>query len=255
METSPYKPFNIRTRDRLVGIFVIAGILLFLLGFLLPKLTELRQQELLFHTLLDETYGIVPGAKVSMRGLEIGQVEAVKLEANRIRIDFSLQSKYADFYRIGSVLNLNTNLAVSTLLTGTGLILIPGKGDLLNAGAAIPAQPPPELADVMDKLSDPAAECLRHAQQHQADHRKHGGTLRPVAGPDRLSPGQPERSGEHAGGPGAADHRHRLQFSTGPAQHRHHDGKGDRYPDRDTTAGELQCRGDAAAAAIYRHDR
>jgi ABC-type transporter Mla subunit MlaD len=159
MSATSYKPFEVKTRDRLVGIFVIVGLLLFLTGFLLPLIKNLTQQQGMgFYTELAETYGIAVDAKVSLRGLAIGRVSEVAItDGGSVRVDFLLNPDYEDFYRIGSVLKLDTNLAVSTLLTGTGLILYPGPegGNLLVSGAEIGTESPAQLTDLMDKLGDP----------------------------------------------------------------------------------------------------
>jgi hypothetical protein len=41
MKTTAYTPFEVGARDRMVGIFVIVAVLLFLLGFALPRINQL----------------------------------------------------------------------------------------------------------------------------------------------------------------------------------------------------------------------
>lgn len=159
MKTTAYTPFEVGARDRMVGIFVIVAVLLFLLGFVLPRINQLgRDTGVAFYTSLDKTYGIAADAPVSMHGVAIGHVTDIAItDEGGVRIGISLQADYRSFYREGSQLQLDSNLAVSTLLSGTGLVFQPGpKGAApLAAGVTIETLAPADLSSIIEQLSDP----------------------------------------------------------------------------------------------------
>jgi ABC-type transporter Mla subunit MlaD len=156
MKTSAYRPFEVAGKDRIVGVFVIGAILLFLLGFLIPFIQRLSADEgALFYTVLDQTYGIAPEATVSLRGVVIGHVTRVAITGEgMVRVDMSLSQGYARFYTQQSRLAVDGNIGVNTILTGSGLILTPGptENDLLELGEYIPTEKPQGIATLLKDL-------------------------------------------------------------------------------------------------------
>jgi ABC-type transporter Mla subunit MlaD len=155
-KTSAYAPFEVASKDRIVGLFVIGAVLLFLMGFLIPAINKLAADEsLVFYTELDQTYGIAPEASVSLRGVVVGHVVAVAITpTGMVRVDMALSQDYADFYTEGSRLAVDTNIGVNTILTGSGLILTPGPADLppLDKNAHIPTDVPQGITALLEDL-------------------------------------------------------------------------------------------------------
>ena len=156
MKASGYTPFDVGTRDRIVGFFVIGAILLFLLGFLIPFIQRLDAQKgLSFYTILDQTYGIAKDANVSLRGVGIGKVTNVAITADgMVRVDMSLSRDYANFYTVHSRLSVDTNIGVNTILTGSGLILHPSDKDTeqLKPGDFISTETPGGITTFLQQL-------------------------------------------------------------------------------------------------------
>ena len=156
MVASAYTPFDVSTKDRIVGIFVIGAVLLFLIGFMIPAIQRLSDDEgLPFYTVLDQTYGIAPEATVSLRGVNIGAVTEVGMTTDgMVRVDIRLSPAYQEFYTEDSRLEVDTNLSASTLLTGSGLLLTPGptKNDRLEPGEFIPVDTPRALTAFLEEL-------------------------------------------------------------------------------------------------------
>lgn len=156
MSTSAYTPFEVGTRDRIVGFFAIGAVLLFLVGFIIPFIRALAEDEgKPFHTVLDQTYGVARNADVTMHGVPIGKVRGVAITADgMVRVDVALSLEYEDFYRRNSRLEVNQELGMA-LLTGTGLILHPSGSDnaLLDAGAMIVTDAPTSFGSVLDEIN------------------------------------------------------------------------------------------------------
>lgn len=156
MPATGHTPFEVGARDRVVGAFVIGAVLLFLLGFLIPFVNRLNAEEgIPFYTNIDQTYGIGVDASVSMRGVPIGVVTGVSMTPEgKVRVDFNLSPEYSDFYRTGSTLAVNTELGVSTLLTGSGLIYHPAPdgGSAMAPESFIPAETPRGISSILDEV-------------------------------------------------------------------------------------------------------
>jgi len=155
MKTSAYTPFEVGTKDRVVGLFVIGAVLLFLLGFLIPKIQQLTDAGIPFHTSLDQTYGIAPKAAVRLRGVVIGKVTEVRFSDDAVRVDLSLSSTYADFYTVGSRLEVDSEIGINMFLTGSGLILLPGEQDteLLQPDSFMHTDKPKGLGSIIEETA------------------------------------------------------------------------------------------------------
>jgi ABC-type transporter Mla subunit MlaD len=174
MKTSTYTPFDVTPRDRIVGFFVIGAVLLFLIGFLIPFIQKLSNEEgLPYYTVLDKTYGIAPDAIVSMRGVTIGKVVRVGITQDAmVRVDIALSHDYADFYTNKSSLTVDTNIGVSTILTGSGLILSPGKSEngLMALGGFIFTSTPQGFSSILEEidivqLTDQITEIVNNVEE------------------------------------------------------------------------------------------
>lgn len=156
MKTTAYIPFQARTKDRVVGFFVIAAVLLLLIGVLLPAIKRLQQEDgIPFFTTVDETYGIAVDALVSLKGVAIGKVTDVRItEGGMVRVVISLSKEYERFYTQKSSLAIDTTSVVSAILTGTGLILLPGKqsNGPLQPGSFIRMDAPQGFAQILQEL-------------------------------------------------------------------------------------------------------
>ena len=81
MTAAPHRAFAVTTQDRIAGWFVIGAMLILLIGFIVPWVRTLAEDEqLLFETRLDRTYGITTEAIVSLRGVTVGNVRTLALD-------------------------------------------------------------------------------------------------------------------------------------------------------------------------------
>ena len=156
MSTTAYRPFEVSSKDKIVGLFVIGAFLILLLGFIIPLIKGLAVDDRLsFHTIIERTYGIAPEATVSLRGVNIGSVTQVALnEDGMVRVELALSQQYQNFYTRTSRLSVDSELGVNSLLTGSGLILHPGKPgeSMLQEAAFIPTDIPQGFSSMLEEL-------------------------------------------------------------------------------------------------------
>ncbi|MBT3427346.1 MAG: MCE family protein [Gammaproteobacteria bacterium] len=156
MPTTAYRPFEVSSKDKIVGLFVIGAFLILLLGFIIPLIKDLAvDNRLSFHTIIERTYGIAPEATVSLRGVNIGSVTKVELnEEGMVRVELALSEQYLSFYTRTSRLSVDSELGVNSILTGSGLILHPGRPgeSTLTEAAFIPTDIPQGFSSMLEEL-------------------------------------------------------------------------------------------------------
>ncbi|MGB2391157.1 MAG: MlaD family protein [Pseudomonadales bacterium] len=114
MTASAYRPFAVSNKDRIVGLFVIGALFIFLLGFIIPMIRDLADEEqLTFYTQVERTYGITPDALVSLKGVAVGKVISVELSSDgSVRVDIALSNAYADFYTSDLLLRIDSEMVL-----------------------------------------------------------------------------------------------------------------------------------------------
>jgi len=124
--------FMLRHSDKMVGAFVLAGIL-FLAGALGFVGINKRwfQSGLEYRSVFCTAEGLSPGLDLKLHGFAIGRVKSLSLEEdNKVEVLFSIFHEYADRIVPGSVVEL----AVQPLGFGSSLVLYPG----INGGQPMP---------------------------------------------------------------------------------------------------------------------
>jgi ABC-type transporter Mla subunit MlaD len=156
LTASAYRPFAVSNKDRIVGLFVIGALFIFLLGFIIPMVRDLADEEqLTFYTQIERTYGITSDALVSLKGVTVGKVVSVELSSDgSVRVDIALSDAYADFYTSDLLLRIDSEIGVNSILNGAGLVLVPGltRGQPLDDGAFIETELPQGLASILETI-------------------------------------------------------------------------------------------------------
>jgi len=156
MAAAPHRAFAVTNKDRIAGWFVIGALLLFLLGFIIPWIRNIAEDDrILFETRLDRTYGITPDAIISLRGVNIGNVRELVLDdEGYVSVTIALSGDYAHFYREGSNLEIDSELGVSSILNGAGLVFHPSDASRppLVEGAFLRTEIPQGISSVLDQL-------------------------------------------------------------------------------------------------------
>ena len=156
MAAAPHRAFAVTNRDRIAGWFVIGALLLLLLGLIIPWVRNIAEDgRILLETRLDRTYGIAPDALTTLRGVTIGNVRELALDQEGyVSVVIALSGDYEHFYREGSNLEIDSELGVSSILNGAGLVFHPGGAGqpLLVEGAFLRTEIPQGISSVLDQL-------------------------------------------------------------------------------------------------------
>ena len=156
MAAASHRAFAVTTKDRIAGWFVIGAMLIFLLGFIIPWIRNIAEDDrIFFETRLDRTYGITPDATISLRGVTIGSVSDLVLDKDGyVSVVIALSRDYVHFYREGSNLEIDSELGVSSILNGAGLVFHPSEASRppLAEGSFLRTEIPQGISSVLDQL-------------------------------------------------------------------------------------------------------
>ncbi len=141
-------------RERLVGLFVFAGFILFL-GFIVisVKNQHLFEQRVTFYLNIDSSEGVSQGTLVKALGTEIGRVSDMRYtQEGQIRVALEIYQGRRTLIREGAV-------AVVNRLTSIGNALIEIKSDsfdapILPAGSIIPVNETASLNDLLLSIAN-----------------------------------------------------------------------------------------------------
>jgi len=161
MNTSPQsnsehyaQNISYKHRERMVGLFVFSGFLLFLLFILISvKNQHLFEQRVMFYIEVNSSEGISPGNVVTALGTEVGLVSSLKLvQEHKIRVTIEVYEGQRNFIRTGAkaVVNRLTNIGNALIEIQSASIDAP----VLVAGSLIPVEETPSLNDLLLGLAN-----------------------------------------------------------------------------------------------------
>lgn len=147
--------FQTSTRDKLMGAVVLVGMLVLIyLSIYGAQFQGVGFTPNYYYTRLRESYGISGGSEVTLSGVRIGSVESLLLEKDgRVWVTLYLAPEYENFIREGSVVRVDSKLALGNVISGQGLQFVPGKegAPLLHKGAMFAAVEPQSIEELMDE--------------------------------------------------------------------------------------------------------
>ncbi|MEH6592483.1 MAG: MlaD family protein [Halioglobus sp.] len=155
MPLSDVGAFQSSGRDKIMGAITLVAILVIVyISIFGAQFIGIGVKPDYYYAYLQESYGITSGGEISLSGVRIGSVQAVKLEGDgQVLISLQMNSKYRSFYRVGSRLRIDSQLALGNVISGSGLIFVPGpeKGHQLEKGAILPVDKPQSMDDLMEE--------------------------------------------------------------------------------------------------------
>lgn len=140
-------------RNAQIGLFVIAGLVLFGLGiFLIGDRHQAFARHREFYSEFVNLAGLTKGAKVRVAGMDAGEVLAIRVPgspSSRFRVKWRIDSKLAGLVRVDSVAVIGTEGVVGD----TFLSIRSGTAHAAQAAAlsTIPGKEPTEISDLLTR--------------------------------------------------------------------------------------------------------
>ena len=139
-------------REKIAGLFLVAGLLLIFLGaVLVGGVRDWFRSYNNYYALYNEGYGLSPGVKVKFLRTDVGTVTRLELtDNNKVRVHMSILAEYADRIKSDSV----AAIASPTFIGSEYVDILPGstKTAAIPRGGQIPAVERKSLEDYVKDL-------------------------------------------------------------------------------------------------------
>ena len=139
------------TREKIVGAFmIIMMILLLSIIVMIGRGKDWFKTYITYYTVFDEAYNLSEDAQVKLYKADIGKVESVKLEGDKVKVELAILKDYAHRIKTDSVATVES----PTLIGSEYVSIKPGtpKALPLAEKATIPSQAKKSLDDVMTEF-------------------------------------------------------------------------------------------------------
>lgn len=146
-------PLRIRRAEWVAGAFLLLAVVA-LLGSLvfLSRARGGFESTVSYHVVLGNGYGITPGGRVEMLGIDIGTIETLEItDDNRVTARLEIRERFATRLRDDSVVRVKASLDLQGVLGGVGLSVSPGSPTAtpLPAGSTIAVVEPQSMVDLL----------------------------------------------------------------------------------------------------------
>lgn len=137
-----------------IGVFAVAVILVSWWGIKWLQGQNLLLSSNSYYAYYDDVSGLMVSSRVMLRGVQIGNVQDIELEDDKVRIEMLIEDEYAALIPANSVAELGS----ASLMGGTQISIIQGDSrEMVKPEAVITGRIKPDLVGTM---SDKAGELL-----------------------------------------------------------------------------------------------
>ncbi|WP_440905764.1 MlaD family protein [Catenovulum sp. SX2] len=149
------KAFETSLQDKILGIVVLSALALVIYAIYLNRVSAPQHSmkfELRAH--VKQTYGIVEDSPVTLSGVLIGKVASVELTpSGQVEIRMQLDGSYRNFYRKDSLIQIDSKLGLSTVISGSGLTFIPSQNtnNLLGNKSLVKVVEPTSFEELIEQ--------------------------------------------------------------------------------------------------------
>ena len=141
------------TREIKTALLVLGGVALFIYGYSFLKGNSIFQNNKSIYVVYQEVEGLIPGAKVSINGLNIGKISKIDFLPNTTRILVTMEvRKELDFSSESAAMLYETGL-----IGGKAISIIPlfDKQKVVQSGDTLKAQVKPGLTELINRQIEP----------------------------------------------------------------------------------------------------
>lgn len=138
-------------REFKIGVFAVIVILISWWGIKWLGGQNLLLSSSTYYAYYDDVSGLMVSSRVKLRGVDIGNVQDIELEGNKVKIEMLIEDKYADMIPANSVAELGS----AGLMGGTEVNIIQGDATAaITPNCTIEGRLKPDLiGDIADKAS------------------------------------------------------------------------------------------------------
>ena len=137
-----------------IGVFAVAVILISWWGIKWLQGQNMLLSSSSYYAYYDNVSGLMVSSRVKLRGVQIGNVQDIQLEGDKVRVEMLIEDEYADLIPANSV----AELGAAGLMGGTEIVIIQGDAqEAIKPEAVITGRIKPDLVGTM---ADKAGELI-----------------------------------------------------------------------------------------------
>ena len=129
-----------------IGVFAVAVILTSWWGIKWLQGQNMLLSSSSYYAYYDDVSGLMPSSRVKLRGVQIGNVQDIQLEGDRVRIEMLIEDEFAEIIPANSI----AELGAAGLMGGTEIVIIQGDAkECIQPDAVITGRVKPDLVGSM----------------------------------------------------------------------------------------------------------
>lgn len=137
-----------------IGVFAVAVILVSWWGIKWLQGQNMLLSSSSYYAYYDDVSGLMVSSRVKLRGVQIGNIQDIELEGEKVRVEMLIEDEYAALIPVNSV----AELGAASLMGGTEIVIIQGDAtEMVKPDAVITGRIKPDLVGTM---SEKAGELL-----------------------------------------------------------------------------------------------
>ena len=137
-----------------IGVFAVAVILVSWWGIKWLQGQNMLLSSSSYYAYYEDVSGLMVSSRVKLRGVQIGNVQDIELEGEKVRVEMLIEDEYAALIPVNSV----AELGAASLMGGTEIVIIQGDAtEMVKPDAVITGRIKPDLVGTM---SEKAGELL-----------------------------------------------------------------------------------------------
>ncbi|MBR5132712.1 MAG: MCE family protein [Alistipes sp.] len=141
-------------RELKIGVFAVITILAAWWGIKWLGGQNVLITSSYYYAYYEDVSGLIPSSRIKLRGVEIGNVQEIELEMDKVRVEMLIEDKYAEMIPSNSVAEIRS----AGLMGGTEINIIQGDAkDFIVAESTIKGVVKP---DMLGSMTDKAGELL-----------------------------------------------------------------------------------------------
>ena len=137
-----------------IGVFAVAVILVSWWGIKWLQGQHLLLSSSSYYAYYEDVSGLMVSSRVKLRGVQIGNIQDIELEGEKVRVEMLIEDEYAALIPVNSI----AELGAASLMGGTEIVIIQGDAtEMVKPDAVITGRIKPDLVGTM---SEKAGELL-----------------------------------------------------------------------------------------------
>lgn len=137
-----------------IGVFAVAVILVSWWGIKWLQGQNMLLSSSSYYAYYEDVSGLMVSSRVKLRGVQIGNIQDIELEGEKVRVEMLIEDEYAALIPVNSV----AELGAASLMGGTEIVIIQGDAtEMVKPDAVITGRIKPDLVGTM---SEKAGELL-----------------------------------------------------------------------------------------------